>query len=190
MTQKRQKATQLSSILPSVLSICELAKEPMDSLPALHANHAARLRNKDPPIGTAGEAPWAELEHWHDGTGTKSSPVSYGPRFFSLGEPLPWPARDLSRLMLLNCVAECVLASPTRRYAVHGFETAVGRDLLAVGERGHTAGTGHAEWLLCSCLKLVPTQLVRSDHPGRLEPQAQMAAGWSSAGSYFGGSVS
>ncbi|CAM9691646.1 unnamed protein product, partial [Rangifer tarandus platyrhynchus] len=92
--------------------------------------------------------------------------------------------------MLLNCVAECVLASPTRRYAVHGFETAVGRDLLAVGERGHTAGTGHAEWLLCSCLKLVPTQLVRSDHPGRLEPQAQMAAGWSSAGSYFGGSVS
>ena len=116
--------------------------------------------------------------------------MSYGPGFFSLGEPLPGSARDLSRLVLLNRVAVCLLASPTHRYAVHGFKTAVGRDLLPVGEPGHTVGSGHAGWLLHSCLKLVPTQLVCGDHPRRLEPQAQMAAGWSSAGSYFGGSVS
>lgn len=115
--------------------------------------------------------------------------MSCGPGFFLLGEPLPWSARDPSRLVLLNCVAVCLLASLTCGYAVHGFKTAVRRDLLAVGEPGHTAGTGHAGWLLRSCLKLVPTQLACVDQE-YLELQSQMAAGWSSAVSYFGGSVS
>lgn len=61
---------------------------------------------------------------------------------------------------MLNWVVVCPLANPTCRYALHGFETAVGRGLLAVGEPGHTAGTDCTMWLLRSCLKLIPTQLV------------------------------
>lgn len=138
MTQKWQKATQSSSILPSVLSICELAEEPVDSLHALHANHGAQVSvSRTHPQGMVGRPHGQHCNIGTLGLEPRVLPVSYGPGFFLLGEPLPWSARDPSRLVLLNCVVVCHLATPTCRCAVHGFETAVGRDLLAVGEPGH-----------------------------------------------------
>ena len=107
----------------------------MDSLHALHANHGAQVSvSRTHPQGMVGRPHGQHCNIGTLGLEPRVLPVSYGPGFFLLGEPLPWSARDPSRLVLLNCVVVCHLATPTCRCAVHGFETAVGRDLLAVGD--------------------------------------------------------